>query len=73
MDPLSIQLGRRIKSLRQRGRATQEQLAERAHISVSFLSMIEGGRRLPHLKTVASLSEALGVNLSELFHFDARA
>ncbi len=71
MKSLSHQFGRRIKALRQRGRTTQQQLAERAQISVSFLSMIEGGRRLPHLTTAVKLSEALGVELSELFHFEA--
>jgi transcriptional regulator with XRE-family HTH domain len=72
MNPLPNRLGQRIKTLRQREKATQEQLAERAHISVSFLSMIEGGRRLPHLQTVEKLSEALGVELFELFHFESK-
>jgi transcriptional regulator with XRE-family HTH domain len=70
MDALPRRLGQRIKALR-RGRAmTQERLAERAEISVSFLSMIEGGRRVPHLSTLARLAGGLGLPLFELFSFD---
>ena len=48
-------------------RWTQEELAERAQISVSFLSMIERGERIPHVETLAAIANALGVTLSELF------
>ncbi len=48
-------------------RWTQEDLAERAKISVSFLSMIERGERVAHVETLASLAGALEVPLSELF------
>ncbi len=73
MDTLSRRLGHRIRTLRQGRGTTQERLAERAGISVSFLSMIEGGRRLPHLATVAKLAEALQVPLFELFRFEGSA
>ena len=73
MDTLSRRLGRKIKALRLASTTTQERLAERADISVSFLSMIEGGRRLPHLSTLARLAEALGVPLFELFRFETTA
>jgi transcriptional regulator with XRE-family HTH domain len=46
---------------------TQEDLSERAHISVSFLSMIERGERSPHLETLAKIAEALEVRLADLF------
>ena len=46
---------------------TQEALAERAKISVSFLSMIERADRVPHLKTLAALADGLGISLSEMF------
>ena len=62
-------IGHRIRELRtQRSeRWTQEDLAERARISVSFLSMIERGERVAHVETLASLADALGVTLAELF------
>ncbi len=49
------------------GKLTQEDLAERANISVSFLSMIERGQRSAHVETLNSLARALGVTMSELF------
>jgi len=64
---LGTQLGQRIRELRGALSFTQEELAERAAISVSFLSMIERAERLPHLKTLAGLANALGVTLSQLF------
>jgi len=60
-------LGQRIRELRKSLSLTQEQLAERAGISVSFLSMIERGDRVPHLETLAMLSKPLGVSLAEIF------
>ena len=61
------QLGPRIRDLRQALAFTQEELAEKAGISDSFLSMIESARRVPHLKTLLALSKALGTTLSRLF------
>ncbi|MBI3180790.1 MAG: helix-turn-helix transcriptional regulator [Myxococcales bacterium] len=69
MSDIGKRLGQRIRDLRTQRpeRWTQEDLAERARISVSFLSMIERGERVAHVETLASLSSALGVSLSELF------
>jgi len=53
---VATQVGERIKSLRLQsrgGKLTQERLAERADISVSFLSMIERGERSAHVDTLA--------------------
>jgi transcriptional regulator with XRE-family HTH domain len=65
-----LQIGERIRKLRlaaREPRLTQEKLAERAKISVSFLSMIERGERSAHVETLAKLAEALGIPLTELF------
>src|SRR4026209_2469031 len=69
MSDLAKRLGQRIRDLRTQRpeRWTQEDLAERAKISVSFLSMIERGERVAHVETLAALAEALGVSLAELF------
>ena len=64
------EVGHRIRQLRLSrtgARMTQEDLSERAHISVSFLSMIERGERAPHIETLAQIAEALEVELAELF------
>lgn len=65
-------VGRRIRQLRLARvglRMTQEDLSERASISVSFLSMIERGERSPHLETLGKIAEALEVRVAELFNF----
>ncbi len=69
MSEIGKRLGQRIRELRtQRAeRWTQERLAHQARISVSFLSMIERGERVAHVKTLAALADALDVPLSELF------
>ncbi len=60
-------LGPRIRELRKQLSCTQEELAHRAHISVSFLSMVERGGRAPRLQTLATLADALSVSLADLF------
>jgi transcriptional regulator with XRE-family HTH domain len=69
LSDLGKRIGRRIRELRTQRpeRWTQEDLAERAKISVSFLSMIERGERVAHVETLAALAGALGVSLAELF------
>ena len=69
MSDIGKTIGHRIRELRTQRteRWTQEDLAERARISVSFLSMIERGERVAHVETLASLADALGVTLAELF------
>lgn len=69
MSEIGKRLGRRIRELRTQRteKWTQEDLAERAQISVSFLSMIERGERMPHVETLAAIASALDVSLSELF------
>jgi len=64
---IGMGLGQRIRERRRALFFSQEELARRAKISVSFLSMIERSTRLPHVKTLAAISEALGVALSQLF------
>ena len=71
-DPTNIArfVGQRMRSLRLERRGppvTQGQIAKRANISVSFLSMIERGERSASLETLAEIAEALGVSVAELF------
>jgi transcriptional regulator with XRE-family HTH domain len=64
-------LGARVKQLRQARRLTQEQLAERAGLSYKFVGEVERGKGNPTLTTLGSLSEALGVALSDLLGVEA--
>ncbi len=64
------EVGRKIRQLRLSRvgpKMTQEDLSERAFISVSFLSMIERGERSPHLETLSKIASALEVRLADLF------
>jgi transcriptional regulator with XRE-family HTH domain len=68
------EVGKKIRTLRTSRfgpKMTQEELADKAEISVSFLSMIERGERAPHLETLAKLAVALQVPITELFSFDS--
>lgn len=68
------EIGRKIKSLRTErrgGKLTQGVISERAHISVSFLSMIERGERSPSIETLGEIAEGLGVSMGELFQSGA--
>ena len=67
MVEVANRLGHRVRELRRQLSSTQEELAHRAKISVSFLSMVERGERLPRLETLATLADALGASFSELF------
>lgn len=59
-------LGERIKQERLNKGLTQEVLAEKASISVSFLGQIERGERKLSLETLIKLGEALDVSLDYL-------
>ncbi|WP_426730190.1 helix-turn-helix domain-containing protein [Myxococcus faecalis] len=60
------QVGKYLQKQRTERGLTQEALAERADISVSYLSMLERGERAPHLQTLVALAEALAVPLVAL-------
>lgn len=51
---------------------SQEKLAFEAGMHRTYLGGIERGERNPTLKNIVRLARALGVNLPELFDFQAR-
>jgi transcriptional regulator with XRE-family HTH domain len=63
-------LGKNIKSFRSRKRLSQADLAEKAGISITFLSNIERGNNFPLAGTLCSLAKVLGVEVFELFKGD---
>lgn len=67
MDSIYSKIGTRIRELRLQKGMTQQDLAERAEISVSFLSFLEKANRKGSLQTYADLASALEIELSELF------
>ena len=64
---LKAVLGKNIKFFRFRRQFSQAYLAEKADISVTFLSNIERGNNFPQAGTMCSLAQALEVPVWELF------
>lgn len=59
-------IGKRIRNSRKAQKITQEELAEMANISPSFLGMIERGHRIPSLTTVSKICNSLDISVDEL-------
>jgi transcriptional regulator with XRE-family HTH domain len=66
MDNIYELLGQRLREQRLALGLTQKALAEKADVSVAFLSFLESGRRKGSLQTYADLAKALGLGLDQL-------
>ncbi len=62
--------GNHIRAMRLRRGETQEDVADRAGVHVTYLSGIERGVRNPSLRNILALAKALGVDTAELFAFE---
>jgi transcriptional regulator with XRE-family HTH domain len=60
-------LGRNIKFFRLRRQFSQADLAEKANISITFLSNIERGNNYPQAGTLCNIANSLGIEIWELF------
>jgi transcriptional regulator with XRE-family HTH domain len=60
-------VARNLRAIRTRQQLSQEALAAKARISVSYVSMLERGQRSPPLETIEALAGALGVRPVTLF------
>jgi transcriptional regulator with XRE-family HTH domain len=58
--------GRNVRRLRQQKRLTQEDLAFKAGIDLTYMGGIERGKRNPSLLVMARIAEALSVPLPKL-------
>ena len=63
-------LGKNIKYFRFRKQISQSALAEKADISVTFLSNIERGKMFPKVETLSRITKSLDVKVFELFRTD---
>ncbi|MDI6801786.1 MAG: helix-turn-helix transcriptional regulator [Thermodesulfovibrionales bacterium] len=64
-----ILIGKRIQELRKKQKLSQEQIAEKIDISPNYLSRIECGKENPTLDMLIKLSNALEVEMWEMFDF----
>ncbi len=65
-----MKVGIRIKALRKEKKITLKELAEKADISISFLSDIENGRSNPSLERLEEIAKALNTSISYLLGED---
>jgi transcriptional regulator with XRE-family HTH domain len=69
-DELRDALGKNLKLYRFLRKFSQAELAEKANISLTFLSDIERGNKWPYPDTLANLAGALEVSVSMLFRME---
>jgi transcriptional regulator with XRE-family HTH domain len=66
MASLADKFASNLKSERKRRKFSQEGLAHKAGLSVSYISMLERGQRTPPLDTLEQLARALSINALNL-------
>ena len=63
-----MELGEKIKELRNKQGLTQEELADRAELSKGFISQLERDMTSPSIATLEDLLQCLGTTLGEFFN-----
>jgi len=69
-EEIKAALGLNIKNLRLYRRFTQAELAEKADISIIYLSNIERGVKFPKPAILGQIAEGLNVEIYELFKIE---
>lgn len=59
-------LGKRIKEIRERGKLTQEDLADLADVTPQYISLVETGKKKASLQVLVDIAEGLELTLDEL-------
>lgn len=60
------EIGKRVQQARINASLTQEQLAEKANVSSSFISRLETGKVMPSIERLYMLAGVLNVGLQDL-------
>jgi transcriptional regulator with XRE-family HTH domain len=69
-DAVSVNIGERLRDLREARNISMRALATRSGLSANALSMIERGKASPSVSTLYKLAEALGVSITSFFGSD---
>ena len=72
-ERLRAVLGANLRKFRNRREWSQMELAEKANISMNFLSEIERGLKWPYPENLQSLADSLDVEVYELFKPEDKA
>jgi XRE family transcriptional regulator, regulator of sulfur utilization len=65
-DPIGVIFGDTVRRLREGNGWTQEQLAEEAEVSATYVGFIERGENVPTLNIILKLADALRVTPAQL-------
>jgi transcriptional regulator with XRE-family HTH domain len=66
MEATTAPVGDKVRDLRKERGWSQQELADRAGISMQTVSNLETGRHVPGIATLSKIAGALGVGLGEL-------
>jgi transcriptional regulator with XRE-family HTH domain len=69
-DAISVNVGERLRELREARNISMRTLASRSGLSANALSMIERGKASPSVSTLYKLADALGVSITAFFATD---
>jgi len=64
-----IQLGKNIKRIRRNKNLTQEKLAEIVKLTPKYIQYIESAKRIPSLKSLYKIANALSLKVKDLMPF----
>lgn len=69
---MSVNIGEKLRSLRQKNNLTQKELADRCELSKGFISQLESNQTSPSLSTLEDILTALGSSFSDFFSGEAQ-
>mgnify|MGYP003700727067 CR=1 FL=1 len=70
---MDIDVGQRLKALREARKLSQRQLAELSGVTNGMISMVEQNRTSPSVSSLKKILDGLGVSMSEFFAVEAAA
>jgi quercetin dioxygenase-like cupin family protein/DNA-binding Xre family transcriptional regulator len=71
-DAISVNVGERLRELREARNISMRALATRSGLSANALSMIERGKASPSVSTLYKLADALGISITSFFGSDSQ-
>ena len=64
-----LKLGKSIKTLRKKSGLTQQELADKVRVSQKYIQLLESAKRVPSLKLLYKIADALKVGVRDLLNF----
>ena len=64
---MEINIGEKLRSLRQKNNLTQKELAERTGINQADISKLENGTANPSIRTLRRLADGMGMKMKLVF------